>query len=61
MRKVFMCTVGLEREQGRRSALVLIPRPEKKNVKMFLKRNSHLFRVLHCRFSWLYYLVLPGG
>lgn len=60
MRKVFTCTVGLEREQGRRSGLALIPRPEKKK-KMFLKRNSHLFRVLHCRFSWLYYLVLPGG
>lgn len=58
MRKVFTCTVGLEREQGRHSGLALIPRPEKK---MFPKRNSHLFRVLHCRFSWLYYLVLPGG
>lgn len=30
MRKVFTCTVGLEREQGRHSGLALIPRPEKK-------------------------------
>lgn len=41
MGKVFACTVGLEREQGRHSGLALIPRPEKK--RMFLKRNSHLF------------------